>query len=156
MSLSNAPALAGSLPPGRYVVQLVAPRDAPPSGRFAVERVGVRNVDDPTQAEFAFCTPIDLVRRELRTNDRVHAMQRHRGAIRHMLRRVEAKGDTLLLYPMRPGTRPEGQTHQRGRRGRHGPGDRHVHAVSRMSLERGPPGRCGRAVLLVGRQGRGP
>ena len=107
MSHSNTPGLAGPLPAGRYVVQLVAPRDPPPSGRFAVERVGVRNVDDPTQAEFVLCTPIDLVRRELRTNDRVHAMQRYRGAIRHMLRRVEAKGDTLLLYPMRRARGPK-------------------------------------------------
>jgi hypothetical protein len=108
MSYSTAPPAApGPLPPGRYAVQLVAPRDPPPSGRYAIERVGVRNVDDPTQAEFALCTPIDLVRRELRTNDRVHAMWRHRGAIRHILRRVEAKGETLLLYPMRRARGPK-------------------------------------------------
>ena len=71
MSVSNTLAQPGALPPGRYLVQLVAPRDPPPSGRYAVERVGVRNLDDPTQAEFALCTPIDLVRRQLRTNDRV-------------------------------------------------------------------------------------
>ena len=61
---------------------------------------GVRNLD-PTQAEFALVTPIDLVRRELRTNDRVPAMQRYRGAIRNMLRRVEVTPRGVLLYPMR-------------------------------------------------------
>ena len=83
MSLSNAPALAGSLPPGRYMVQLAAPNDPPPSGRFAVERVARRNADDPVQAEFAICSHIDSLKRELRSNDRVHAMQRCRRGIRN-------------------------------------------------------------------------
>jgi len=107
MSLSNAPALAGSLPPGRYLVQLAAPNDPPPSGRFAVERVARRNADDPVQAEFVICGHIDSLSRELRTNDRVHVTQRYRGALRNMLRRVEVKGDSLLLYPLRKARGPK-------------------------------------------------
>ena len=101
MSHTNTPALAAPLPPGRYLVQLAAPNDPPPSGRFAVERVARRNVDERVEAEFAICAHIDLVNRDLRTNDRVHAVQRYRGAIRSLIRRVEMKGGSVLLYPLR-------------------------------------------------------
>jgi hypothetical protein len=101
MSDTNMPALTGPLPPGRYLVQLAAPNDPPPSRRFAFERVARRNVDDPVQAEFAICADLDLVKRDLRTNDRVHVVQRYRGSTRSMIRRVKMKGSSLLLYPVR-------------------------------------------------------
>jgi hypothetical protein len=101
MSYSTTPAAAGPLPSGRYAVQRHARRDPGPTGRFAVEHVGCRNVDDPVQAEFAICVHIDLVKRELRTNDQVHVVQRYRGGLRHLIRRVEAKGSSALLYPVK-------------------------------------------------------
>jgi hypothetical protein len=99
MSDSYLPALAGTLPPGRYLVQLAAPNDPPPSGRFAVERVARRNVDDRIEAEFAVCAHIDLLGRDLREGDRVHIVQRYRGTTRSLIRRVEWKGEALLLSP---------------------------------------------------------
>ena len=99
MSDMNMPALAGPLPPGRYLIQLAAPNDPPPSGRFAVERVARRNVDERVQAEFAVCAHIDLLSRDLREGDRVHVVQRYRGGTRSLIRRVERRGDTLLLHP---------------------------------------------------------
>ena len=101
MSYPNTPALAGPLPPGRYLIQLAAPNDPPPSGRFAVERVARRNVDDRIEAEFAICAHIDLVNRDLRPNDRVHVVQQYRGSTRSLIRRVEMKGNSVLLYPLR-------------------------------------------------------
>jgi hypothetical protein len=103
MSKLNGPGIAKPLPPGRYCVQLLAPNDPPPSGRFAVERVGCRNLDDPVQAEFAICAHIDLLCRDLRSNDRVHVVQRYRGGLRHLIRRVETKGSSVLLYPVKTG-----------------------------------------------------
>jgi hypothetical protein len=103
MSHSNGPGTARPLPPGRYAVQILARNDPAPSGRFAVEHVGTRNLDDPVQAEFAVCIHLDLLQRELRTNDRVHVMQRYRGGLRHLIRRVETKGDVVLLYPVKTG-----------------------------------------------------
>jgi hypothetical protein len=101
MSLSNVPVPAGQPSAGRYLVQLAAPNDPPPSGQFAVEPVARRNADDRVQAEFAVCVHLDLVRRDLRTNDRVHAMQRYRGRIRSLVRRVEVTPSGNLLYPTR-------------------------------------------------------
>jgi hypothetical protein len=96
---SNSTALAASLPPGRYLIQLAAPNDPTPSGRFAVERVPRRNVDERVQAEFAICAQINLLGRDLHEGDRVHVVQRYRGQIRSLIRRVERKGDRVLLYP---------------------------------------------------------
>ena len=101
MSYPNTLALAGPLPPGRYLIQLAAPNDPPPTGRFAVERVARRNVDERIEAEFAICAHIDLVNRDLRTNDRVHAEQRYRGRTRTLVRRVEVKSNAVLLYPLK-------------------------------------------------------
>jgi hypothetical protein len=99
MASANVPTIAGPLPPGRYLVQLAAPNDPPPSGRFAVERIARRNVDERVEAEFAICAHIDLLTRDLREGDRVHVVQRYRGATRSLIRRVERKGDRVLLYP---------------------------------------------------------
>jgi hypothetical protein len=100
-SSPNALALAGPLPPGRYVVQLAAPNDPPPGGRFAVDRVPRRNVDERVEAEFAICAHIDAVNRDLRTNDRVHVLQRYKGTTRSLIRRVETRGNSVLLYPVK-------------------------------------------------------
>jgi hypothetical protein len=102
MSNMNAPGSARPLPPGRYAVQLVAPKDAPPSGRFAVERINSRGPDDPVEAEFAICCHI-LVKRDLRDRDRVHVMQRYRGKLRNMIKRVQLKGNSMLLFPVKTG-----------------------------------------------------
>ena len=101
MSHTNTPPLVGPFLPGRYLVQLAAPNDPPPSGRFAVEHVARRNVDERVQAEFAICAHLDLVKRDLRANDRVHVLQRYRGSTRSLVRRVEMKGNSVLLYPVR-------------------------------------------------------
>jgi hypothetical protein len=100
---TNTPAPAGPPPAGRYLVQIAAPGDPPSNGRFAVERVARRNVDERVLAEFAICSHIDLLHRELRNGDRVHAEQRYRGRIRTLLRRVELRGESVLLYPLRSG-----------------------------------------------------
>ena len=71
MSSSSTPAIAGPLPPGRYLVQLAAPNDPPPSGRFAVERVARRNVDERVEAEFAVCCHVDFLGRDLHEGDRI-------------------------------------------------------------------------------------
>jgi hypothetical protein len=83
------------------LVQLAAPNDPTPSGRFAVERIACRNVDERVEAEFAVCAHIDLLGRGLRQGDRVHALERYRGTTRSLIRRVETKGDTVLLYPLK-------------------------------------------------------
>jgi hypothetical protein len=101
MPSSVAPELAAPLPPGRYLIQLAAPNDPPPSGRFAVERVARRNVDERVQAEFAICAHIDLLGRELREGDRVHVVQRYRGTTRSLVRRVEVKRGSVLLRPLK-------------------------------------------------------
>jgi hypothetical protein len=101
MSSSITPAIAGPLPAGHYAVQLLAKNDPPPSGRFAVERVACRKVDERVQAEFAICAHIDSLNRDLRTNDRVHVLQRHRGQVRNLVRRVEIRGGSVLLHPLR-------------------------------------------------------
>jgi hypothetical protein len=101
MLSSDTPTVGGPLPPGRYLIQLAAPNDPPPSGRFAIERVACRKVDERVQAEFAVCAHIDSLNRDLRTNDRVHVLQRHRGKVRNLVRRVEVKGSSVLLYPLR-------------------------------------------------------
>jgi len=102
MFVSNPPALAGSVPAGRYAIQLVAPKDPAPSRRFAIERVSPRYGDEHVQSEFVLCTPIDLVKRELRNNDRVHAEQKFRRGTRTLVRRVQVKADnSVLLYPLR-------------------------------------------------------
>lgn len=98
MSSSTTPALA-ALSTGHYLVQLAAPNDPPPSGRLAVERVARRNVDERVEVEFAICAHIDLLSRDLREGDRVHVVQRYRGATRSLIRRVERQGDRVLLYP---------------------------------------------------------
>jgi hypothetical protein len=41
------------------------------------------------------------VKRDLRTNDRIHAQQRHRGRVRSILHRVEVTPSGVLLYPLR-------------------------------------------------------
>jgi hypothetical protein len=108
MSYSNPPALPGPLPPGRYAVQLLAPRDPAPSGRFAVERVGPRYHNEHVRAEFVLVTPIDLVKRELRHGDRVHAEQKVRKGTRTLVRRVEVTADgSMLLYPLRTARGPK-------------------------------------------------
>jgi hypothetical protein len=90
------------------VVQLSAPNDPPPSGRFAVERVARRNVDDRVEVEFAICAHIDLLNRDLRPNDRVHVLQRYKGTTRSLIRRVEMKGDKVLLHPVQSIARQSG------------------------------------------------
>jgi hypothetical protein len=96
-----ATAAAGPLPPGRYLVQLHATNDPPPTGRFAIERVGTRNVDERVLAEFAVCLHLDALKRDLRTGDRIHAMRRHRGQVRSLVRRVEVTPRGVMLYPLR-------------------------------------------------------
>ena len=101
MPSSVAPELAAPLPPSRYLIQLSAPNDPPSSGRFAVERVARRNIDERVEAEFAVCAHIDLLGRELREGDRVHVVQRYRGTTRSLVRRVEVKGGSLFLHPLK-------------------------------------------------------
>jgi hypothetical protein len=47
------------------------------------------------------CAHIDSLNRDLRTNDRVHVLQRHRGQVRSLVRRVEIRGGSVLLHPLR-------------------------------------------------------
>lgn len=105
--MSHTNALDEPVPSHHYIVQLHAVNDPPPSGRFAVERVGRRYGDERVRAEFVLCAPIDFVKRDLRSGDRVHAEQRFRKGTRTLVRRVDVTPNGILLYPLQKARGPK-------------------------------------------------